>query len=69
LEKNSLHYAAEYGAPDEIIKALISAGADPKAKDINGKTPADVARQNIHPATAAFIEQFIAPIKSANLAV
>jgi ankyrin repeat protein len=64
-----LHWAAAKGAPDDIIKALIDAGADPKAEDDEGKTPADYARENKHLVTAAFIEQFIAPIKSANLMV
>jgi ankyrin repeat protein len=64
---NALHCAAYRGAPDDIIKALIDAGADPKAKNIYGKTPADHAREYEHPATASLIEQFIAPIKSANL--
>jgi hypothetical protein len=68
LQRNALHNAASRGAPDDIIKALIDAGADPKAKDYYGKTPADIAREEF-PATAAFIERFIAPIKSANLMV
>jgi ankyrin repeat protein len=36
-EWNALHLASYGGAPDDIIKALIDAGADPEAKDKNGK--------------------------------
>jgi hypothetical protein len=42
---------------------------DPKAKNDVGETPADLARDYEYPATASLIEQFIAPIKSANLIV
>jgi hypothetical protein len=66
---NALHYAAQYGAPDDIIKALIDAGADPKANDYTGRTPADLACKK-YTATASLIEQYgLAPIKSANLTV
>jgi ankyrin repeat protein len=62
-----LHYAAESGAPDDVIKALLDAGADPKAKDDDGRTPADIARENKETATASLIEQFyVPPTKSAN---
>jgi hypothetical protein len=40
---------------------------DPIAKDIYGQTPADLARACEHLTTASLIEQFSAPIKSANL--
>jgi ankyrin repeat protein len=67
---NALHCAAGEGAPDDIIKALIDAGADLKAKNDEGKTPADLAREEKHPSTASYIEQYIsAPTKSANLMV
>jgi ankyrin repeat protein len=67
---NALHFAALNGAPDDIIKALIDAGADSNAKDINGKTPADYARGKEYIATAALIEQFYQPpTKSANFNV
>jgi ankyrin repeat protein len=70
FQRNALHWAALRGAPDDIIKALIDAGVDPKAKNDYGKTPADIARHSKHPATASFIEQYgMAPIKSANLMV
>jgi hypothetical protein len=69
LQRNALHWAAENGAPDDIVKTLIDAGADPQAKDKDGKTPADIAREK-YPATASYIEQYgMAPIKSANLIV
>jgi ankyrin repeat protein len=65
-----LHFAAYYGTPDDIIKALIDAGADPKARDKDGNTPSDLAREFKHPAIASLIEQYgMAPIKSANLMV
>jgi ankyrin repeat protein len=58
------------GAPDSIINALIDAGADPKVKNNDGKTPADIAREKKHLSTASCIEQYdMAPIKSANLMV
>jgi hypothetical protein len=58
--------AAYRGAPNDIIKALIGAGVDPKAEDQHGKTPADVASENNKTETASFIEQFYQPTKSAN---
>jgi ankyrin repeat protein len=65
-----LHWAAQAGAPDDIIKAIIDAGADPKDKNDEGKTPVDLAYVCEHPATASLIEQYgMAPIKSANLMV
>jgi ankyrin repeat protein len=67
--ENALHFAAECGAPIDTIKALIDAGADPTTKNTDGKTPADFAHQKGHSTIAAFIEQFIAPTKSANLMV
>jgi hypothetical protein len=69
LQRNALHWAAANGAPDDIVKTLIDAGADPQAKDKDGKTPADIAREK-YPATAALTEQYVsAPPKSANLMV
>jgi hypothetical protein len=65
-----LHFVAQHGAPDDIIKALIDAGADSKAKDYSGKTPVDAARQYKQTATASYIEQFSEPpTKSANFIV
>jgi ankyrin repeat protein len=65
---NSLHNAAYTGAPYDIIKVLIDAGADPKAENDKSKTPADVARDNKHPDTASLIEQFyLPPTKTANV--
>jgi hypothetical protein len=37
-------------------------------RDSDGKTPVEFGRED-NPSTAALIEQFIAPIKSANLMV
>jgi hypothetical protein len=64
-----LHFVAQHGAPDDIIKALIDVGADLEAKDYKGKSPADVARQYKQTATASYIEQFYQPTKSANFIV
>jgi ankyrin repeat protein len=50
--RSALHVAAFQGAPDDIIKALINAGGDPKAKDKAGKTPADYAREAQYPAVS-----------------
>jgi ankyrin repeat protein len=70
FDNNALHYAVENVVPDDVIKVLIDAGADPKGQDRHGKTPSDIAREKNHHRTAAFIEQYgMAPIKSANLVV
>jgi ankyrin repeat protein len=70
LQRNALHYAGYNGAPDHVIKVLIDAGADSKAKDGHGKTPFDLACERGHQDTALFIEQYcMPPIKSANLIV
>jgi ankyrin repeat protein len=69
-KKNVLHYAAQAGAPDEIIKILIDAGADPRAEDDQRNTPVDYARQEKHESSAEFIEQYSnVGMKSANLMV
>jgi ankyrin repeat protein len=64
-----LHYAAESGAPAELLQLLIDAGADIKAKNQNGKTPADLARDAEETATAAFLDSFLPMTKSANMMV
>jgi ankyrin repeat protein len=65
-----LHSAGQFGAPDNIVKALIDASADPQAKDKDGKTPADLAHYNDHVSTDEFIEQYVTvPTKSANFIV
>jgi ankyrin repeat protein len=64
---NVLHYAAEKCAPDDIIKSLILAGADPKGKNSDRRTPADIARERGYLSTASYIEHFHeTSIKSAN---
>jgi ankyrin repeat protein len=69
-KRSALHYAANNGAPNDVIIVLIDAGANKKAKDYQRKTPADLARENNYIATAEFIDQyFMAPIKSANLMI
>jgi ankyrin repeat protein len=64
-----LHYAAEKGAPADIIKGLLAAGADSRGVDIYGDTPAEIARKNLYISFADYIEQCTAPAKSANLLV
>jgi ankyrin repeat protein len=59
----------EFEAPHDIIDALILAGVDPQGRDGDGKTPADIAREKGHETTALYIEQFYAPIKSANMMI
>jgi ankyrin repeat protein len=46
------------GATYDIIKALVDAGADPKAKDKAGITPAEYANHWLKKITASYIEQF-----------
>lgn len=48
-----LHYAMA-GEP-EVIRRLMRAGADPKAEDIAGKTPALMAKDGPRPANAALL--------------
>ena len=42
-----LHYAAQYGDV-ELVKLLLNAKADPKAKELHGKTPLDLAKERNH---------------------
>ena len=39
-------FAARYGSNPEVITALLEAGADAKAKDQDGKTALDHAKEN-----------------------
>ena len=39
-----LHWAAEYNENPAVIATLLDAGADPKARDLDGKTPWDYAK-------------------------
>jgi len=41
-----LHYACAYGNSLNIVKALLKNGANIDAKNEDGKTPADLAREN-----------------------
>jgi ankyrin repeat protein len=70
FKHNALHFAARHGAPDDIIIALIDAGADPHGKNYEGKTPADLAYIAAYGTTALAIEHYMnhgtKPIKSAN---
>lgn len=41
--RTALHYAAWQGVRADYVEALLTAGADPKARDAHGKTPLDLA--------------------------
>ena len=45
MGKTALHYAAAQGVRADYVERLLAAGADPRAKDSQGKTPLDYARE------------------------
>lgn len=53
-DQTALHVAAIEGQ-NEMVIWLLAHEADPEAKDANGKTPADFARQGGHPDTERII--------------
>lgn len=55
--RNALHYAAQVGKAIPLVCALIKEGVDPTAKDEDGLTPADVAREKGHLLQAALLER------------
>jgi hypothetical protein len=61
----ALHIAAERGASNDIIKALIDAGADTTGGS-SGMPPAKYARIKQNTSTAEFIEQYSAMVQSKN---
>jgi ankyrin repeat protein len=61
---NALHNAIRQDASDDIIKALISAGADSQAKNHMGKTPAKIFWEKFSPR-----EQFDKTLANRNLTV
>jgi ankyrin repeat protein len=66
----ALHLAAYSGARNELLHALIDAGANIEVKNVDGKTAADYARDRGHVVAAEFLDSFLRPItKSANLVV
>jgi ankyrin repeat protein len=67
--KNALYFASEFGAPREIILALLDAGSDASIKAVEGLTAADIARKNEHYDVANLIEGYSYQTKSANLFV
>jgi ankyrin repeat protein len=65
--ENVLHEAATQGAPNHIIELLIcGADIDVTLKNNDGQTAFDIAIKHNHNTTAACIEQYFRPIKSAN---
>ncbi|MEN9359971.1 MAG: hypothetical protein RL095_1506 [Verrucomicrobiota bacterium] len=54
----ALHAAARKGLVD-CCRALLAAGADPKARDASGLSPADVARSEKQPACALLLNQVL----------
>ena len=45
LESKPLHYAAGYGRAD-VVKLLVDAGASVTLRNLDGKSPLDVAKLN-----------------------
>ncbi len=45
MYQTPLHYAARFGTP-ETVTILLDAGADAAMKDVDGKTPFDLAEEN-----------------------
>jgi ankyrin repeat protein len=69
-KRTALHIAARKKAPEEILKALLDAGADPKAEDVEDRTPADYANDIGDLLGAKLIREYcVRPIKSANFNV
>ena len=56
LAGTPLHYAAIKGHK-EVVELLIAAGADVNAKDVNGKTPLDLANLEEHTETADLLRK------------
>jgi ankyrin repeat protein len=56
-KRSALHYAAGHEVPNEIIVALVNAGADPDAKDRERHTPADVALHMHHYVVVGFLNE------------
>ncbi|MGZ9074640.1 MAG: ankyrin repeat domain-containing protein, partial [Burkholderiaceae bacterium] len=51
----ALMWAAGFGKTD-TVRALLAAGANPKLKDIRGKTAADIAREQNFAETAQLLD-------------
>ncbi|KAI5172989.1 hypothetical protein NEFER03_1982 [Nematocida sp. LUAm3] len=57
-----LHFAAMGGNRNNVILYLLSYGADPRLKDINGNTPQDTARAHGHKKTEKVIKKYVQAI-------
>jgi palmitoyltransferase len=55
LKETPLHFAAKYGDV-ELAKLLLTAKADPSAKEFHGKTPLDLARESKHQGIVKLLE-------------
>jgi hypothetical protein len=60
-----LHFAAQHGAPSDVIIALVSAGANVNDKDSSDYTPAARAKQYNHHDIAKLLESCCSTTKSA----
>lgn len=54
---NALHFAGRRGGPAGVICSLFKAGCDPTALTNDGKTPADMARDEGEDNTAALLDR------------
>ena len=53
--ENALHWAAWYGTLEQVPR-LVAAGADPRCRDLNGETPAEIARRGGDLPAAALLD-------------
>jgi hypothetical protein len=56
---NALHFTAKNGVRNDILKALIDAGAYPQAADNKGKKTSDDRARHYHKTTNCFISSTI----------
>ena len=53
-QRTPLHKAA-YAGHDSVVRVLLAAGADARARDSEGNTPADLARRQGHRAVEGLL--------------